>query len=425
MKKGHLLLIIVLLIIVIGCIWFFIRKPDTPEAPIVETSVSAPIEKVMDRNNYYMVENCVNKFYTYYASVFENKNPEEEDVIKTYNLLDKQYISFKNITQENLTTVLPKINESVVNIYNMYVSKLNDNISLYIVEGILREERSKELSEFQIMIQIDLENGRFSVFLQDYIVTKYPNWSVENKLTIESLNGIEKNRNNSYVYEEISDKTYALELFDRYKEEALYNPELAYESLDAEYKSLKFETLEKFNNYVEKTLKTNTDAKIEKYLLTEKDGYTQYVCIDNYGYYYIFRLVGLMDYSIILDAYTVDLPEFLEKYNSASSVDRVGYNIQKCLEAINNKDYAYVYDKLDFQFKAVNYPTLENFEKDIKAKLFDRNVVKKVSSYSEGSTYAFKLTIADAEGTEKEQDMTIIMQLKEGTDFVMSLSFEK
>ena len=275
------------------------------------------------------------------------------------------------------------------------------------------------------MIQIDLENGRFSVFLQDYIVTKYPNWSVENKLTIESLNGIEKNRNNSYVYEEISDKTYALELFDRYKEEALYNPELAYESLDAEYKSLKFETLEKFNNYVEKTLKTNTDAKIEKYLLTEKDGYTQYVCIDNYGYYYIFRLVGLMDYSIILDAYTVDLPEFLEKYNSASSVDRVGYNIQKCLEAINNKDYAYVYDKLDFQFKAVNYPTLENFEKDIKAKLFDRNVVKKVSSYSEGSTYAFKLTIADAEGTEKEQDMTIIMQLKEGTDFVMSLSFEK
>ena len=110
MKKGHLLLIIIFLIIVIGSIWLYLRKPNT-QPPVVETTICGTIEKVTDRNNYYMIENCVNKFYSYCASIYENKNPEEEDIKKTYNLLDKQYISFKNITQENLATILLPINE--------------------------------------------------------------------------------------------------------------------------------------------------------------------------------------------------------------------------------------------------------------------------------------------------------------------------
>ena len=423
MKKGQLLLIIILLIVVIGCIWFYLRKPNT-ESPVVETPVGATIEKVTDINNYHMVENCVNKFYTYYASIFENKNPEEEDVIKTYNLLDKQYISFKNITEENLPTILPAINESVVNVYNMYVSNQSEDISVYIVNGTLREERSKELSDFQIMVQIDSQNGTFSVFLQDYIENKYSNLNLENNLILESLNSIEKNRNNFYVLEEISDKTYVLDLFARYKEEALYNAELAYEHLDEEYRVKKFGTLENFRKYVENNASRYNTVELNQYKKTEEEDYTQYICIDKEGYYYIFRETGLMEYTLILDTYTIDLPEFLEKYNAASSVDRIGYNIQKVLDAINCKDYEYVYGKLDFEFKAINYTTIENFEKEIKSKMFNKNEVKEVSSYSEGTTYAFKLTIADVENQENEQNMTIIMQLKEGTDFVMSFSFE-
>lgn len=423
MKKGHLLLIIVLLIITIGCIWFYLRKPNT-ETPIVETPVSKPIEKVTDRNNYYMVQNCVNKFYNYYASIYENKNPEEEDVKKTYNLLDKKYITFNSITEENLPTVLPEINESVVNIYNMYVSNQTEEIDVYIVSGTLREKISKKLIDFQIMVQVDLENKTFSVLLQDYIETKYPTLTLEYELSLENLDNIEKNRNNNYVLEEISDTTYAVELFNRYKEEVLYNTELAYENLDAEYKSVKFGTLGNFQEYAKDNINRHRDMELYQYKVSKEEDYTQYVCIDKDGYYYIFRETGLMEYTLILDTYTIDLPEFIEKYNEASSVDKVGYNIQKVLDAINSKDYSYVYDKLDFEFKAINYPILENFEKDIKSKLFDSNEVKKVSSYNEGSTYAFKLTITDTQDNEKEQNMTIIMQLKEGTDFVMSLSFE-
>jgi len=414
MKKGHLLLIIVFLIIVIGCIGFYLRKPNT-EAPIVEPPLGGPIEKVTDRDNYYMVENCVNKFYSYYEAIFENKNPEEEDVKKTYNLLDKQYISFKNITQENLATILLPINESVVNIYDMYVSNQNEYMSVYIVNGILRETISKELTNFTIMIKIDKQNGTFSVLLQDYIKERYKDLNIGSNLTTELVNNIEENRNNTYVFEEITDKIYMLDLFARYKEEVLYNTDLAYENLDQEYKVAKFGTLKKFKEYAEDNKNRHSTMELEQFKVSEEEGYKQYIGIDKDGYYYIFRETELMKYKLILDTYTIDLPEFLEQYSSASTVDRVGYNIQKVLDAINTKDYEYIYNKLDFEFKAVNYVTLESFEKAIKDNLFERNEVKEVSSFNEGATYVFKLIITDVKDNEKEQPMTVIMQLGEIT----------
>ena len=424
MKKGHLLLIIILLIVIMGSIWLYLKKPNTAP-PVTEPQIGGVIEKVTDRNDYYMVENCVNKFYNYYASIYENKNPEEEDVEKTYNLLDEQYINFKNITNENLSTILLPINESVVNIYDMYVSNQNEQISVYIVSGILRETISKELNSFRIMIKIDKENGTFSVLLQDYIEEKHKDLNIGSNLILESLNNIRKNRNNIYVLEEITDKTYILDLFARYKEEVLYNTDLAYEHLDEQYKINKFETLGNFKKYAEVNKDRHTQIELQQFKISDKEEYKQYICIDKDGYYYIFRETELMKYTLLLDTYTIDIPEFLEKYNVASSVDRVGYNIQKVLDAINAKDYEYVYDKLDFEFKALNYMTLESFENAIKDKLFDRNEVKKVSSFNEGSTYAFKLTITDVTANEKEQDITIIMQLGEGTNFVMSMSFQE
>lgn len=423
MKKGHLLLIIIFLIMIICGIWIYLKNSDT-NVPIDEIQTGGIIEKVTDRNNYYMVENCVNKFYSYYISVYENKNPEEKDIEKLYNLLDKQYIAYKSISQENLPTVLSAINESVVNVYDMYFSNQNENISVYIVSGNLREVKSKELNNFTVMIKIDKKNGTFSVFMQDYILEKHKDLNVGSSLTIESNNNIEKNKNNAYILEEITNKTYMIDLFERYKEEALYNTELAYEKLDEEYKNTKFGTLEKFKEYVKNNRGLQNNIELEQYNVSDKESYKQYTGIDKNGHYYIFKETGLMEYKLILDTYTIDLPEFLEKYNVASSVDKVGYNIQKVLDAINYEDYEYVYNKLDFEFKAVNYPTIENFEKEIKAKLFERNEVKTVSSFNEGSTYAYKLTITDVNNNEKEQKVTVIMQLKEGTDFVMSFSFE-
>ena len=64
-------------------------------------------------------------------------------------------------------------------------------------------------------------------------------------------------------------------------------------------------------------------------------------------------------YSVVLDTYTIDLPEFIEKYNSANEKTKVGLNIQKVFDAINNEDYEYVYNKLDNTFKQTNFKTVQ------------------------------------------------------------------
>lgn len=430
MKKGNLLLIIIILIImaIVGVSISIIitNRNKRPQVvpPTIEENENAKLKNVMDREEYYAIENCVNKFYKYYASIYEDKNPKQENLEKTYNLLDEKYILFKNITIDNLATVLPEMKESVVaTIYNMYASKQNEEIWVYLVEGILRKEVSKELSDFQLMVQIDSKTGTFSILLEDYIKEKHAEAGLSTKIQLEYANAIILNPNNQYVLEKIEDEEYALDLVERYKEEALYNPKLAYEHLDDEYKLKRFDRIQNFEKYVQEKEDLISNIKIEKYLISDEEKYTQYVCVDKNGYYYIIRENGIKKYTMILDPYTIDLPEFLEKYNKANTVEKVGYNIQKCLEAITNEDYLYVYDKLDFEFKAVNYPTLESFEKEMKTKLFRRNIVTEVSSLNEGSTYVYKLTIQNAEDSTKEQEITVIMQLKEGTDFVMSFSF--
>lgn len=57
----------------------------------------------------------------------------------------------------------------------------------------------------------------------------------------------------------------------------------------------------------------------------------QYICVDQTGKYLIFKEKSIMDYEIILDTYTIDLPEFVEQYNSSSEDKKVQFNIQKFL----------------------------------------------------------------------------------------------
>jgi len=426
MKKGNLLLLLITILIIAMVVIYSILiikgKNNQEKPPIISNNVNTEIKELTNRVDYYAVKNCVNKFYKYYSTMFDSK--EDTDIAKTYTILDEEYIDFVGITNENMLTILPRKGDMVTNIDSIWVSQQDEDIYAYIVNGLIREKLTNDISNFQIIIRADSTNKTFSVILQDYIQTKYKDIKIGDTLRLDSIKNIEANRYNLYVIEDISDDTYAIDLFNDYKEEILYNPELAYEHLDVEYESIKFGTVGKFKKYLEENKARNTIMEIKQYQKVENDGYVQYICVDQYGRYYIFKEQGIMNYSLVLDTYTIDLPEFLKKYNVANTVERVGYNIQKCLDAINYEDYSYVYDKLDLEFRALNYPTLDIFKNEIKNKLFEQNEVKSVASYNEGTTYIYKLTITDVDDNSKEQKMTVIMQLKEGTDFVMSLSFQ-
>ena len=443
LKKWIIMLIIILIIILAALIYTVYKNRGTilygidEQGSEITYELDKSIQQVSVRNNYYIVKNCVNKFYTYYMSIFDiNNNYYEEDQSTTqeaqkqnteviYNMLAKEYINSRNITKDNMLTKLEKINNSIVNVTNIYVSEQTDNIYVYIVQGTLRENTTQQISNFKIMVEVDSLNRTFAVFLQDYINEKYKDLQVGDNIDIGVPTNIQKNENNVYTFKAISDETYAKDLFNQYKETILYNPELLYNNLDKEYKEKRFGTLEKFQIYTKDNKKYIEKNRIDKYKKTAKDDYTQYVCIDQNGNYYIFKETAVMQYSLILDTYTVDLPEFVEKYNNSAENEKVMLNIQRVLEALNSRDYKYVYDKLDNTFKTNYFKTQANFEEYIKKNFYTQNKITYGDYQKNGDVYIYNIQIIDLNNNNSvAKSKKIVMQLKEGTDFVMSFNVE-
>jgi soluble lytic murein transglycosylase len=88
-----------------------------------------------------------------------------------------------------------------------------------------------------------------------------------------------------------------------------------------------FESYEEWNIYFS-TIKL---LELEKYLIKQRDGYTEYTLIDTYGNYYIFQETSPMQYTVVLDTYTIDIPEFVEKYSNEYGInDELVYAVIKC-----------------------------------------------------------------------------------------------
>lgn len=166
------------------------------------------------------------------------------------------------------------------------------------------------------------------------------------------------------------------------------------------------------------------DLGVKSYLKLEYDEYVQYVCADIYENYYIFNVKEPGNYSVIYDKHTVDIPEFTRKYRGASNQIKMGMNIEKFFDAVNTEDFSYAYKVLAESFQKNFYPTQRTFEDEIKQKLFRYNNVEYNNYTEEGDILVYRITVKDRTNGENNRDMTIIMQLKEGTDFVMSFNLE-
>lgn len=444
--KKIIIILIVVLIILLGIVALLLvynknfseKYQATPPTEIPEVEIDSKLKRVSIRNNFYVVKNCINKFYTNYAGIYELEtdnyiideeakasieDEQKQNAEIIYNMLDPQYIEFKGITKDNILTKLQKMNTSIINITNMYVSEKTTNIAIYIAQGTLREKQTGKVTTFQIMLKVDSFNRTFTIFLQDYINATYKDLKLGNDLEIEFTKNIEKNTNNTYDFKNISDEEYAIELFNQYKEEIIYSPELVYNNLDAEYKNKRFESLEKFKEYARNNVRKNVIMQIKQYQKIAKEDSTQYVCIDQNGNNYIFKETDTMKYTLILDTYTLELPEFKEKYMAAEENEKVLYNIQKVFEAINSGDYKYVYNKLDNTFKANYFKTQADFENYIKQRLYTNNKASYGDYQKNGEVYVYNIQITDGDKVNKNIiTKKIVMQLKEGTDFVMSFN---
>lgn len=431
-----LFIIIILVISIIGLVYFKRgeviygvdeRGSEDPNNIVIERE----LKYVTDRNDYYAVKNMINKFYNFYELMYENDIYDDSDsnsITKeeiVYSFLDEDYIKFSGITKNNIKDSLGKISESNINITNMYVSQYDVNKEIYIVKGRMRNLESGQINDFINMVKVDEANKTFSVFLEDYINKYYEDkLKIGKEIEFETNDDIDnKNNYNKYDTVNVTDDVYVTDLMLKFKQEIMYDSEIAYMHIDEEYKRKKFEDFQSFKDYISSNLAKIISSKINKYSKKSYDDYNEYICIDQNGKYYIFREKSVMNYGIILDTYTMDLQEFNDKYDNVDVNTKVGMNIQKIIDAINEKDYEYVYNKLNNTFKQNNFSNKSDFIKFINNNFFENSAIQYGSFENLGNAYTYSLKIID-KLENKENVIMIIVKLLENRDFEISFEME-
>lgn len=424
-----IVILIILLISIILIISRIIRSSElfsAPESVYSEIELDKNLERVRSRYNYYIVKSCVNRFFLYSSNIHntEDQSIKQENINGIINLLDEEYISYNNITKENITEYLPKMDQITVNIDDMYETQKTNNMYIYVVYGQIRGANSED---FSMIVKIDMKSRTFKILLKDYVSEKYPNIKESEYININCPQQIEANDNNKFVYKAVENETYANDFFNTFKYNLLYNSKVAYENLDDEYRTKRFPTFEEFEKYIKDNRKKILEMSLDSYVYeqNQETGQVKYTCQDTNGNYYIIKQIATLKGKIILDTYTLDLPEFITKYNESDNRIKVALNIEKIKEAINVKDYQYVYNKLDETFKNNNFKDKAELQNYLTTNLYEENTFEYKDVQKVDNVYIATVIVTNKKKLNAQsKEMQVIMKLTETTDYRLSFSFE-
>ena len=204
----------------------------------------------------------------------------------------------------------------------------------------------------------------------------------------------------------------------------IYDVSYAYNMLDKEYREKRFGSLDGYKAYIQENYDEIVKCIISKYQVTEEDNQKEYICIDDYGNYYIFIQNNMSNYELQLDTYTIESKSFLNKYTNGDDQTKSGINVEKFFEALNRKDYQYIYNHLAESFKNNYFDSEERLKEYIQKNLFVYSKVDYKDYKKEGNVNIFKVKILNNEDSQEEKEMTIMIQLKEDNNFIMSFSIE-
>lgn len=351
-----------------------------------------------------------------------------------YSLSGAKIISNEEVAQMAFNKLLPAYTEkngiTQSNIFN-HIKKYNMQNEITLLEIKKLTETTKTVSAFAIKVLVQNvdnysveEELYFIVYLDDNNSTYAIEPIETNDISKISLNNefgnIEVNDDNKFRYMNINDKEVLDEYIDKFIKVAIGAPEYAYNNmLNKEYRDKKFGSVEKFKEYIETNKSRIRSIKLQKYNKNSSNPeYMQYTSVDQYDNYYIIREKSMIVYDLILDAYTIDLPEFIKDYSKATDKNKILMNMEKIRQAINNHDYEYVYNKLSTDSKQNNLSDIEKLENYINNNMFNLNKMEINDINSENDLYTFKVIITDlTKESEEKKEMEFNMKLMGDTNF--------
>ena len=400
--KIIIILLLVLAIVAIGIIIILMQSniDEVIEQQGINLEASYELEKV-DRANFYItIKNIVNQYY-YYS---RNANQEALQAVTVQESQNIQELANTDNFIEKDIYYTDLLENGVGYIEATYTDANNTSNSLY------------------LKIYLDFQNQTFQI--EQVNQTDYET-ALEQGIqeTDRENNTIEKNQYNQFqealnVVEEDILSLY----YEKYVYISINNPQESFEMLDEEYR------LEKFNNdiqtyvdYLNLNIEDMRSDSVTSYTEQEENGYTKYEVQTTNGKTFIIKEFDFMQYSILLDNYTVQSEEIVEEYNNLSSNSKVARNIRNIFTMLDNQDYEQVYSHLDNTFKQNNFPTIEQFEEYARNTFFETNYLGEMRAIQQGNIYVITVPYKErASAAAEERQKIFFMQLLDGTDFVMS-----
>lgn len=298
-KKVIIILFVIVILILSFIIYNFIKDSSmTKDEDVVDDLVidqiqyieewNGKLKDITDFGDYFIIKNIVNKYYLNYSYMYTDDNSDNYFSKVVCNLLAEQYLKDNDINAENIKEKIQPINQSEIYILSAYSITNFQDTEVFIVDCLIRDIVSSNLTENRIVILCNTENQSFRIYPSDYV----------EKLNLGDLEigkeydfgfdiNFEVNRDNIYGAGNNSKADYAKDMFEKYRKLMLYAPEKAYEFLTDDQKNNKYSTYEIFNKFIEDNRNDIFLMAYADYELEINDNETVYKIYDKKDKFYI------------------------------------------------------------------------------------------------------------------------------------------
>lgn len=384
-------IIISLLIVRAGIIEDKKNKDMKPGNSNIEITHS--LDEIKSVTDYETVSNCINVFLDYIYK--NNQQAIDAIIIKDYN--------------KNDSAQLPKINyENEYSVKKIFCYDGNINVKTYLVFGDIlnKEELNKE--EFNFIVNIDIPKKTFEIAPLDAVYKDYVDFSDINNIKIsdsisEKIDRIQLNNyNEANIVQGIEEKQICTFYFKEYIKEMLYYTKDAYNKLDKKYKENRFDNFNDFEQYIETNKNYLKTSFVLKYKVVEYEKYTEFLCVDKNNNYYIFKQTKPMEYTVVLDQYTIEDKIQNDIYITKDKKERAQMLLNLINQMINTQDYRALYDVLNDDFKNKYFQNEEELAKYLKKNFFKYNEFKYSDVLETNDGVRIKTEISDCENTENK-----------------------
>jgi len=372
-------------------------------------SISKELKETKNLSTFVEIQQCVVKYYNAIADRNEQMLLDllsNENSNYTIEALDKRVQSFRA--------------------REIYFKEIGEICEYYVLGDILWEDYNG-MNTVYIIVDVDMANNTFSITPTNINISNNNEYfkALGQLGEIKEKNNIIKNTNNEFKRMSMQTQEIIEYYLNDYIIIAIYYPEIGYNLLNDEYKTNKFQNLEEYKQYIQKNKTKMEYSTVQSYGVQEGNDITQYTVIDNYNNTYILQISDTMQYTVMMDIYTTDLDIITEKYDEGTDEEKVSINVQKIIEAINKKDFKYVYSKLDEQFKQSNYPNLLEFENKMNSMIYGTYDIEFENISQTDNKYSCDIKLYGTTASTTNLNMQVSMQLKEDREFTIIFNIEE